>query len=418
MLRAVTLLLLLCSAAPHAADRVVTTPSGDDIPVSVSGADSDHLLLWLGSEFGGTPRRTALAEAIAETGAQVWSVDLHAAWFLPVGRYSLNDVDPAAIAALIDAAVAHAGHVYLMAEGRVAALALSGVRTWQLAGHAGPGLRGLLTFSPRLYTRTPQGGESAEYLAIAAASNLPIYVLQPEASAGFWRIGQDVRELEKGGADVFVHRLPDVSDGFYARPEFTPAEQALTDQLPAILKGAMAQLDARGGTPTHPAAIADGVIAPERPEGSALLRPYTAERDAPELRLSTLRGSDVDLAALRGRVVLVNFWATWCPPCVAELPMLSDLERRHRARGLTIVGVAEDDANDVREFLLRYPSSYLQLLANPFGESISARYGNLRRVLPFTVVIDRDGVKAWQHFGAVSEAQLMAVLEPLLEPAQ
>lgn len=157
MLRAVTLLLLLCSAAPHAADRVVTTPSGDDIPVSVSGADSDHLLLWLGSEFGGTPRRTALAEAIAATGAQVWSVDLHAAWFLPVGRYSLNDVDPAAIAALIDAAVAHAGHVYLMAEGRVAALALSGVRTWQLAEHAGPGLRGLLTFSPRLYTRTPQG---------------------------------------------------------------------------------------------------------------------------------------------------------------------------------------------------------------------------------------------------------------------
>ena len=137
-----------------------------------------------------------------------------------------------------------------------------------------------------------------------------------------------------------------------------------------------------------------------------------------DFELPDVNGRNRRLSELEGRVIVLNFWATWCPPCVAELPMLSDLERRHRARGLTIVGVAEDDANDVRKFLLRYPSSYLQLLANPFGESISARYGNLRRVLPFTVVIDRDGVKAWQHFGAVSEAQLMAVLEPLLEPAQ
>ncbi|MCB1722152.1 MAG: TlpA family protein disulfide reductase [Gammaproteobacteria bacterium] len=413
MLRAVTLLLLLCSAAPHAADRVVTTPSGDDIPVSVSGADSDHLLLWLGSEFGGTPRRTALAEAIAATGAQVWSVDLHAAWFLPVGRYSLNDVDPAAIAALIDAAVAHAGHVYLMAEGRVAALALSGVRTWQLAEHAGPGLRGLLTFSPRLYTRTPQGGESAEYLAIAAASNLPIYVLQPEASAGFWRIGQDVRELEKGGADVFVHRLPDVSDGFYARPEFTPAEQALTDRLPAILKGAMAQLDARGGTPTHPAAIADGVIAPERPEGSALLRPYTAERDAPELRLSTLRGSDVDLAALRGRVVLVNFWATWCPPCVKEIPSLQALYGRLHEQGLAILAVDVGEIPATLEAFLKDKPVEFPVLLDQDGQALR-RWGVY--AFPTTLVVDRDQRIRYAVFGAFdwSSDEVVETLQTLL----
>lgn len=121
------------------------------------------------------------------------------------------------------------------------------------------------------------------------------------------------------------------------------------------------------------------------------------------------------ISALQGRVIVLNFWATWCPPCVRELPMLADLERRYSAQGLSIVGVAEDDADDVRAFLQRYPTGYLQLISNPFGESISGRYGNLRKVLPFTVVIDRRGLKVWQHFGEVSQAQLLEVVEPLLQ---
>lgn len=133
-----------------------------------------------------------------------------------------------------------------------------------------------------------------------------------------------------------------------------------------------------------------------------------------DFELPDVDGQRRRLSELEGRVIVVNFWATWCPPCVRELPMLAEVERRLSGQGLSIVGVAEDDADDVRAFLERYPTGYLQLIANPFAESISGRYGNVRRVLPFTVVIDRDGTKVWQRFGEVSEAQLLEVVEPLL----
>ena len=414
MNRLVLLLLLLPGLSFATEDRVVSTPAGDEIPLRVAPADGGRLVLWLSSEFGNTPRRSALADALARSGVEVWAADLHAAWFLPVGRYSLNDVDPRAIAALIDAAVASGKSVYLMAEGRVAALALSAVHEWQRSGKAGPALRGLLAFSPRFFVSTPQGGESADYLPIAAASNLPIYLLQPEASAGFWRVGRDVQELEKGGAAVFLHRLAEVSDGFYARPEFTPAEEALTARLPELLRGAMAQVDALGGTPAQPAVLAGGPQAPETPETQELLRPYPGERSAPALRLPTLQGGEIDLTALRGKVVLVNFWATWCPPCVKEIPSLQRLYAQLRERGLEILAVdVGETAEKMQAFLKDKPIDFPVLLDSD-AEALR-RWGVY--AFPTTLVIDRNGRIRYAVFGAFDwdSREVIETLSPLLD---
>jgi len=137
-----------------------------------------------------------------------------------------------------------------------------------------------------------------------------------------------------------------------------------------------------------------------------------------DFQIPDLDGRQRRLSELEGRVIVLNFWATWCPPCVRELPMLSSVETRLSERGLSIVGVAEDNADDVRAFLERYPTSYLQLISDPFADSLSSRYGNLRRVLPFTVVINRQGEKVWQRFGEVSQSQLLEVVEPLLAESQ
>lgn len=136
-----------------------------------------------------------------------------------------------------------------------------------------------------------------------------------------------------------------------------------------------------------------------------------------DFQLPDLQGQQRRLSALEGRVIVLNFWATWCPPCIRELPMLSSVETRLSEQGLSIVGVAEDNDEDVRAFLKRYPTSYLQLISDP-SASLSSRYGNLRRVLPFTVVINRRGEKVWQHFGELKQAQLLEVVEPLLAESQ
>ena len=414
MHRFLCLLLLLASAGAQCAQDLVVNAGGDEIPVKVYQATGDRLILWLSAEFGSTPRRTALAEVLAQRGVEVWLPDLHAAWFLPVGRYSLNDVDPAAIGALLDDAIARSGkQVFLAAEGRSVALALSGVRHWQSVTRVGSSLGGLLAISPRLFVRTPQGGEEAEYLPIASASNLPVYLLQPEDSGGFWHVGKDVEQLEQGGSPVFLHRLADVADGFYARPEFTEAEAAMTQRLPAILDQAMNMLDSYGGTPAQAAPLHGEAGAPEEPQNSELLRPYPGERTAPALRLPSLRGDPVDLGELRGKVVLVNFWATWCPPCVAEIPSLQRLYRRLQDRGLEILAVDVGESTQTMETFLKDKPVEFPVLMDNDGEALR-RWGIY--AFPTTLVLDRQHRIRYAVFGAFDwdSAEVIDTLEPLL----
>jgi len=397
------------------AEGRVVTVLGDEIPVEIFPAGGERLLVWLPSEFGSTPRRRALAARMAAAGVEVWSPDLHSAWFLPVGRYSLNDVDPGVIGQLLTDAVDSTGkQVFLMAEGRTVALALGAVREWQQTAPDTQRLAGLLAFSPRLFVSTPQGGEAAEYLPIAGASNLPIYILQPEDASGFWRIADDIRQLEKGGSSVFLHRLPKVSDGFHARGEFSEAEEAMTRRLPGILLEAMRQLAAYGGTPTEPAVLQGEPRMPERPVGSSLLRPYAQERVAPALRLPSLRGPAVDLAELRGKVVLINFWATWCPPCVEEIPSLQRLYRRLRPQGLEILAVDVGESVETMEAFLKDKPIGFPVLMDEAGDALR-RWGVY--AFPTTLVLDRTQRIRYAVFGAFdwSSPEVIEALQPLLE---
>jgi len=414
------LLLLILISATVQAEQTVTTPDGDEIPVTVHPADGSDLILWLSSEFGPRPRGRELAATLAAAGTEVWRPDLHAAWFLPVGRYSLNDLDPAAIASLIDTAIRQSGkRVFLMAEGRSVALALRGVRAWQLSSPADSArLAGLLAFSPRLFVHTPQGGEAAEYLPVVGASNLPVYVLQPVDSGGYWRIGEDVRQLEQGGAMVFLHPLRDVSDGFHVRPEYSDSEAAMSRRLPTILHAAMEQLAGYGGTPPTAAALGGEPRAPERPQNSALLRPYPGERQAPPLQLDSLRGGRIDLAALRGKVVLVNFWATWCPPCVEEIPSLQRLYETLRPQGLEILAVDVGETVETMEaFLVDKPVGF-PVLMDSEGDALR-RWGVY--AFPTTLVLDRQHRIRYAVFGAFdwSSNEVQNTLAPLLSaPAE
>lgn len=412
----ILLVLLLLASFGIRAELTVPTADGDDIPVAVYAADGDTIILWLPSEFGPRPRGHELAQRLAATGIEVWAPDLHAAWFLPAGRYSLNDVEPDAIARLIDAAIADSSkRVFLMAAGRSVALALRGVRQWQQGRPKDSGrLGGLLAFGPRLFVRTPQGGEAAEYLPVARASNLPIYILQPVDSGGFWHIAEDVRQLEQGGAPVFLHRLSGVSDGFHTRSEFSEREAETTRRLPALLSSAIEQLTWHDGTPPMPAPMQGESLAPERPAGGSLLRPYPGERQALALALDTLRGRPVDLTRLRGKVVLVNFWATWCPPCVEEIPSLQRLYRQLKPRGLEILAVDVGETVETMEAFLADKPVDFPVLMDTDGDALR-RWGIY--AFPTTLVLDRRHRIRYAVFGAFdwSSQEVIDALAPLLE---
>lgn len=136
--------------------------------------------------------------------------------------------------------------------------------------------------------------------------------------------------------------------------------------------------------------------------------------DAPALQIALSDGTQFDLAAARGRVVLVNFWATWCGPCRAEMPMLDRFYQSRSARGLELIGLSED-----RPAKRGFAAAAMNGLHYPFAMLSDAETNDFGRprTLPVTYVLDRKGIVRAilrPESEAISEAELVATVDPLL----
>ena len=135
---------------------------------------------------------------------------------------------------------------------------------------------------------------------------------------------------------------------------------------------------------------------------------------APALALKNLKGHTVRLSDYRGKVVLLNFWATWCPPCRAEVPDLVKWQREHAKDGLQVVGVTypPTDTAAVRRFARRYKINYPVLL----GTKETKELFDAGETLPFTVVIDGEGRVRERIEGILLPEEFEEKIRPLLRP--
>lgn len=131
-------------------------------------------------------------------------------------------------------------------------------------------------------------------------------------------------------------------------------------------------------------------------------------------RLPDLDGGTQSLARWRGRVLVVNLWATWCTPCREEIPVFVKLQGKHGARGLQFVGIAIDQREKVERFARDYAMNYPVLLGGMDMVELSRRAGNRLGALPFTIVLDRAGEIASVQAGVMKEAKLEGMLQDLL----
>jgi thiol-disulfide isomerase/thioredoxin len=126
------------------------------------------------------------------------------------------------------------------------------------------------------------------------------------------------------------------------------------------------------------------------------------------MRFPQPAGGELAMATLRGRPLLLNFWATWCPPCIKEMPELDRFQREFAATGWQVVGLAVDGPTPVREFLARHPVGYPIGLAGFEGTDLSRRLGNERGALPFSVVFDAGGRIVRRKLGETHYDELRA----------
>lgn len=124
-------------------------------------------------------------------------------------------------------------------------------------------------------------------------------------------------------------------------------------------------------------------------------------------------GKVQNLGQWRGKILVVNFWASWCVPCREEMPELSELQERYRSNNLVMLGISTDDLSKMQAFNKEVPVKYPILAGDYEAIKLSELLGNNKGVLPYTLIIDTNGKIVKTYFGRINQALLEEAFAPL-----
>lgn len=390
-------LLFLLAFSAFADD--IQLDNGSELSVTIYKAKKvTSTLLWIPTEYGVRGKEKETAEQLAKMGIEVWIVDLHASYFIPKGRRSYQDINFQDIFELIlKISGKQQREVILFATGRAAPLALNASRQLQLNKQTQHIVKRAILFHPSFYMGTAEAGEDIKYLPITQATNLALFIVQPSQSGKRYQLNTLKKLLQEGGSDVTTKILKDVSDGFNVRPSDNETEEKYYKKTPSIIANAIdflkhydkdryaVNLESENNQKTT-TTIKTG------------LQPYNGNINTLYLDFLDLKGIRHTLKKHQGNVILLNFWATWCPPCVKELPSLNRLQTKINNSQFKIlaINIGEETA-DVKKFLapmtIKFP-----VLTDPEGQSVKP----WRLIaFPSSFVIDKKGEIRYALFGGL-----------------
>lgn len=374
------------------ASRSETVSDGLEIEFDAWPAEGEHLLLWIAPSYGFRTGHAEMAAALAERGLEVWQVDLNEALFLPRGSSGMRQIDAGYVADLVERAHAATGKRIVLVSGSYGAVpVLRGAREWQARSPKDPYLLGAVLFSPNAYAGIPPLGSEPQYLPIVRATTLPVVIYQAGANGNRWQTPKLIEALREAGATVYAEMLPGITGLFYEDDDRrrSAAVRAHNARLPDRLAGILPLLE-RTPTPLQAAALPP---APPTPVARGLdieLRPYRADPDPRPLRLPDADGNLHALAHedYRGRVTVINFWATWCPPCVEEIPSLNRLKEAMADSAFSLISVNYAEGPEaIRAFMDKVQVDFPVLIDADGSEA--AKWNVI--AFPSTFVIGPDG---------------------------
>ena len=140
----------------------------------------------------------------------------------------------------------------------------------------------------------------------------------------------------------------------------------------------------------------------------------TASNPLANMRFPDVEGRPQALKQWQGKVLVLNFWATWCPPCREEMPELSAMQDQYKGQNFLIVGLSTDDLEQTKKFIKTAPVSYPILAGDTAAMNLAESLGNDRGILPYTVIVDTKGAVVKTFFGRVNQQLLEKTITPLL----
>jgi peroxiredoxin len=262
---------------------------------------------------------------------------------------------------------------------------LRGATLWHNSNPDKNYLAGIVLFSPDLYTEIPQLGLDPEYVPVTRATSIPVMIYQAQNRGTGWQLPRLLETLSVHNENVYYKIMTGVSGIFY-RNDLTSETQAVLERLPAelpiifrLLAKTEKMLPDRNYT--YKNRISTSLL-------DIRLKPYKAHPVARPIRLYDINGKLIELRDYKGQVTLVNFWATWCPPCVHEIPSLNNLKSKMKGKNFQLISINYAETPEtVRNFLEQVQVDFPVLM--DVDNQVSAQWNVI--AFPSTFVVGSDG---------------------------
>lgn len=135
----------------------------------------------------------------------------------------------------------------------------------------------------------------------------------------------------------------------------------------------------------------------------------------PNFNLADVSGNQHNISEWQGKILVINFWATWCPPCRKEIPEFMALQEQYGDKGLQFIGIAIDDQEPVEDYLATTKINYPILIGGVTGIALANQLGNRVDAVPFTLVVNQQGQIIHRQPGEFSREQIMKIIAPLIK---
>jgi peroxiredoxin len=353
----------MASAAAEEATtyQSLSLPSGEELGFEVfsppQAMQPPRLrVLWIAPSFGIKARHRQAAEHLTERGVDVWLIDLADALFLTRSAQTLRDIPGSLVADIIDALSSPAPRpipLVIVSNSYGAIPTLRGIHAWQERRQASgqqqaTGLIGSILFSPSFLTRVPPLGQPAEFIAELAATNSPLYIFQAGRNSSRGQLAAAQQQLQH--ATLYVEIMKDVMSLFYDKDDSLIAQQRF-NQVPDLILRASKQL-AQHPMPQTALALPSASKTVRDSGLDNRLKPYRGRVKPQPIRLTDSRGKPFTVADYNGQVTLINFWASWCRPCVKEIPSLNRLTQTMQDKAFRLISINyAESATDIHDFM-------------------------------------------------------------------
>jgi thiol-disulfide isomerase/thioredoxin len=139
------------------------------------------------------------------------------------------------------------------------------------------------------------------------------------------------------------------------------------------------------------------------------------QQSLPDFSMPDLDGKQRNIKEWQGKILIINFWATWCPPCMKEMPEFEAIQQEFADKGVQFIGIALDDAEPVKEFITKKKITYPILIGQDSGTKLAHDLGNVINTVPFTVIFDKKGQLIKRQMGTLDRDDILEIINPLIK---